>query len=242
MLLPGKRALVTGAARGIGLATARRFREEGAAVALADVDGRVLAEAAAGIQGSVAVPFDVTDEHAVESGIATAAEQLGGLDVLVANAGIARFRPLPDEELEAFERVIAVNLVGVFLCLRASARIFRAQRSGVILATASQAGRHGYASLGAYCASKFGVVGLVEALAKDLAPYGVRVNCVAPGLIRTAMYDAVVQNAGRDLDDTVPMGRVGDPGEVAEVFAFLASDRASYVSGATVSIDGGEGS
>jgi NAD(P)-dependent dehydrogenase (short-subunit alcohol dehydrogenase family) len=242
MLLEGKRALVTGAARGIGLATARRFRDEGATVALSDVDRPTLAKAAAGIEGAVTVPFDVTDENAVETGIATAAEELGGLDVLVANAGIVRFRPLPDEELEAFERVIAVNLVGVFLCLRGAARILRAQRSGVILATASQAGRHGYAGLGAYCASKFGVIGLVESLAKELGPYGVRVNCVAPGLIRTGMYDAVVQNAGRELDDAVPMGRVGDPGEVAELLAFLASDRASYVSGATVSIDGGEGS
>jgi NAD(P)-dependent dehydrogenase (short-subunit alcohol dehydrogenase family) len=242
MLLEGKRALVTGAARGIGLATARRFRDEGATVALSDVDRPALAKAAAGIEGAVTVPFDVTDENAVETGIATAAEELGGLDVLVANAGIVRFRPLPDEELEAFERVIAVNLVGVFLCLRGAARILRAQRSGVILATASQAGRHGYAGLGAYCASKFGVIGLVESLAKELGPYGVRVNCVAPGLIRTGMYNAVVQNAGRELDDAVPMGRVGDPGEVAELLAFLASDRASYVSGATVSIDGGEGS
>jgi NAD(P)-dependent dehydrogenase (short-subunit alcohol dehydrogenase family) len=242
MLLEGKRALVTGAARGIGLATARRFRDEGATVALSDVDRPALAKAAAGIEGAVTVPFDVTDENAVETGIATAAEELGGLDVLVANAGIVRFRPLPDEELEAFEWVIAVNLVGVFLCLRGAARILRAQRSGVILATASQAGRHGYAGLGAYCASKFGVIGLVESLAKELGPYGVRVNCVAPGLIRTGMYDAVVQNAGRELDDAVPMGRVGDPGEVAELLAFLASDRASYVSGATVSIDGGEGS
>jgi NAD(P)-dependent dehydrogenase (short-subunit alcohol dehydrogenase family) len=242
MLLEGKRALVTGAARGIGLATARRFRDEGATVALSDVDRPALAKAAAGIEGAVTVPFDVTDENAVETGIATAAEELGGLDVLVANAGIVRFRPLPDEELEAFERVIAVNLVGVFLCLRGAAKILRAQRSGVILATASQAGRHGYAGLGAYCASKFGVIGLVESLAKELGPYGVRVNCVAPGLIRTGMYDAVVQNAGRELDDAVPMGRVGDPGEVAELLAFLASDRASYVSGATVSIDGGEGS
>jgi NAD(P)-dependent dehydrogenase (short-subunit alcohol dehydrogenase family) len=242
MLLEGKRALVTGAARGIGLATARRFRDEGATVALSDVDRPALAKAAAGIEGAVTVPFDVTDENAVETGIATAAEELGGLDVLVANAGIVRFRPLPDEELEAFERVIAVNLVGVFLCLRGAAKILRAQRSGVILATASQAGRHGYAGLGAYCASKFGVIGLVESLAKELGPYGVRVNCVAPGLIRTGMYNAVVQNAGRELDDAVPMGRVGDPGEVAELLAFLASDRASYVSGATVSIDGGEGS
>ena len=116
--------------------------------------------------------------------MAEARDRLGGLEVLVANAGVLRMQSLVEEEVEAFRGVIEVNLLGVFLSFRAAARLFREQRRGVILATASQAGRHGYASLGAYCASKFGVVGLVEVLAKELGPFGVRVNCVAPGLIR----------------------------------------------------------
>jgi NAD(P)-dependent dehydrogenase (short-subunit alcohol dehydrogenase family) len=245
-LLEGRRALVTGAARGIGLSTARRFCEEGAAVALADIrleEARSRAQELV-VHGpkSIALEVDVSDEASVERCFAEAQEQLGGLDVLVANAGIARFGPLDEEELAAFERIVAVNLTGVFLCFRAAARLFRERRRGVILATASQAGRHGYANLGAYCASKFGVVGLVEALAKELGPYGVRVNCVAPGLVDTEMYELVVENAGRSLAEEVPMRRIGRPEEIAEVFAFLASDRASYVSGATIPIDGGEGS
>jgi NAD(P)-dependent dehydrogenase (short-subunit alcohol dehydrogenase family) len=243
--LEGRRALVTGAARGIGLATAKRFCDEGAAVALADIRLEEVKERADELvfhgTTTAAIGLDVSDEASVESAFSQASAELGGLDVLVANAGVVHFRPIGDEELDPFQRVVAVNLVGVFLCFRAAARLFREQRRGVILATASQAGRHGYPSLGAYCASKFGVIGLVEALAKELGPHGVRVNCVAPGLIGTDMYELVAANAGRPLTDDVPLRRIGTPEEVAEVFAFLASERASYVSGATISIDGGEG-
>lgn len=239
-LLAGRKALVTGAARGIGLATARRFAAEGAAVALSDVDPLAVAEAAAGLTGAVAVPFDVADEAAVEAGVAEAADRLGGLDVLVANAGVLHLRPIVDEELAGFRRVLDVNLVGVFLCFRAAARRFQDQGGGVILAVASQAGRHGYPRLGAYCASKFGVVGLTETLAKELAPHGVRVNCVAPGLVATTMHDELAASAERDLVEDVPLGRAGDPGEIASVLAFLASDAASFVSGATIAVDGGE--
>jgi NAD(P)-dependent dehydrogenase (short-subunit alcohol dehydrogenase family) len=239
-LLAGRRALVTGAAGGIGLASARRFAAEGARVALSDLAGAGLAEAAGGIDGAVAVPFDVTDEAAVTRGFEEAQVRLGELDLLVANAGILRLRALVDEELDAFRRVLEVNLIGVFLCVREAARRFA--EGGVILVTSSQAGRHGYAQLGAYCASKFAVVGLTETLAKELAPRGIRVNAVAPGLIRTAMHDALVAGRGRELAAEVPFRRVGEPEEVAQVLAFLASSGASYVSGATVVVDGGEGS
>lgn len=251
-LLAGRRALVTGAARGIGLATARRFHEEGAAVALSDVLAPEVERAAAELD-AVAVPFDVTDEVAVERGVAEAASRLGGLDTLVANAGVVEIAPLLETDLALFRRALDVNLTGVFLCLRAAGRLFAEQGRGVILATASQAGRHGYRGLGAYCASKFGVIGLVETLAKELAPYGVRVNCVAPGVIHTQMEDRVVEGvaaregvelgeARRAVLDTIPFGRPGTPEEVADAFVYLASDLASYVSGATVVIDGGEGS
>jgi len=253
-LLEGRRALITGAARGIGLATARRFCEEGAVVALSDVlpelepAAEELREAG---YSAVAVPFDVTDDAAVESGIAEARDRLGGLDTLVANAGVFLDAPLVETELTEFRRVIEINLVGVFLCVRAAGRLFSEQGHGTILATASQAGRHGYAGLGAYCASKFGVVGLVESLAKELGPHGVRVCCVAPGMVDTAMLGQVVAGrvartgesegeAKRRLAGLVPVGRVGDPEDVASAFVYLASGLAGFVSGATLVVDGGE--
>ncbi len=251
-LLAGRRALVTGAADGIGLATARRFRAEGAAVCLADVREEAVAAAARDL-GSPHVAFDVADEDAVERGVGAAATALGGLDVLVANAGILVVGSVADGALADLRRVLDVNLVGVFLQYRAAARRFREQGRGVILATASQAGRHGFANLGAYCASKFGVVALTEALAKELAPHGVRVNCVAPALVATTMQDelaagyaaargggATAESVREGLVRDVPVRRMADADEVARVFAFLASDLASYVSGATIPVDAGE--
>jgi NAD(P)-dependent dehydrogenase (short-subunit alcohol dehydrogenase family) len=252
-LLAGRRALVTGAARGIGLATARRFCEHGASVALSDVgdlDPRV-AELAAEGHTVIAVPFDVAREDAVEAGVAEARDRLGGLDVLVANAGVVRFEPALEMSLELWRQILDVNLTGVFLCLRAAGRIFRDQGRGVLLATSSQAGLHGYRGEAAYCASKFGVVGLVEVMAKELAPHGVRVNCVAPGTVDTPMQELVVEEFARrsasDLEagrrallDTIPFGRGGSPAEIADAFVYLASELASYVSGATLVVDGAE--
>jgi len=254
-LLAGRKALVTGAARGIGLATAQRFCEEGAAVALSDVLVPEVEEAVSELarQGHdvVGVPFDVADEAAVEAGVHEARDRLGGLDVLVAHAGIVERVPALDTSIETWRRILDVNLTGVFLCLRGAGRLFAEQRRGVLLATASQAGRHGYRGEAAYCASKFGVVGLVEVMAKELAGLGVRVNAVAPGTIRTQMEDRIVEgvmartgsdaaSAQRWLLDTIPLGRQGTPDEVADAFVYLASDLASYVSGTTLVIDGGE--
>lgn len=243
-LLEGRRALITGAARGIGRATAEEYCREGALVAVSDVLAEEVeafaSELCAHGHTAVALPFDVRVEAEVEHGLDAAAEELGGLDTMVVNAGVLRLRPLVEEDVESFRSVLDVNLTGAFLCIRAAATRFRRQRRGVILAVASQAGRHGYPRLGAYCASKFGVVGLVETAAKELAADGIRVNAVAPGLIDTAMYGMLTESAGRDLVADVPLGRPGEPAEVARVLAFLASERASFVSGATVAIDGGE--
>jgi NAD(P)-dependent dehydrogenase (short-subunit alcohol dehydrogenase family) len=237
-LLAGRRALVTGAASGIGRATVERFRAEGAAVVGCDLAGADL-------------DCDVTDEAAVAAAFDEAERRLDGLDVAVANAGIVHTAPVAAETVADLRRVLEVNLVGAFLVLREAARRFPARGGGVVLATASQAGRHGYATLGSYCASKFAVVGLVESLAKELAPHGVRVACVAPAIVETPLQDALqdgyaahrgtTRDAIRDaiLAD-VPVGRPASPDEVARVFAFLASDLASYISGVTVPIDAGE--
>jgi NAD(P)-dependent dehydrogenase (short-subunit alcohol dehydrogenase family) len=254
-LLEGRRALVTGAGRGIGLATARRFCEEGAGVALSDVVGTDEAVAALRADGheAHAVPFDVTDEEAVEAGVARAEEALGGLDTLVANAGVYLDRPALETSLDDLRRVLEVNLVGVFACARAAGRRFVARGGGTILATASQAGRHGYPGQAAYGASKFGVVGLVEVLAKELGPAGVRVACVAPGLIRTDMFDRVVEgqvargapspgDVVERFETLVPLRRLGTPEDVANAFVYLASDLASWISGTALVVDGGEGS
>jgi NAD(P)-dependent dehydrogenase (short-subunit alcohol dehydrogenase family) len=237
-LLTGRRALVTGAASGIGRATVERFRAEGAAVVGCDLAGADLV-------------CDVTDEAAVAAAFDAAERQLGGLDVAVANAGIVHTAALADETVADLRRVLDVNLVGVFLILREAARRFPARGGGVILATASQAGRHGFTTLGSYCASKFAVVGLCESLAKELAPAGVRVACVAPAIVDTPLQDALQEGYAEHLGTSraairaailsdVPVGRAAAPDEVARVFAFLASDLASYVSGVTVPIDAGE--
>jgi NAD(P)-dependent dehydrogenase (short-subunit alcohol dehydrogenase family) len=254
-LLDGSRAVVTGAARGIGAATARRFCEEGAKVVLADVDADAVGKTtatlrAAGHEAHAAV-VDVTDEGLVTGVLNEAAERLGGLNVVVANAGVLVVDPIEKMTLEAFERVLLVNLVGVFLTLKQAVPHLRAAGGGVLLCTASQAGVRGYPEMSAYCASKFGVVGLVESLAQELAPDGIRVCAVAPGMTKTAMYDDLVDGreklrggtrdaVERQLLGTLPFGRPAGPEEVANGFLYLASPLASYVSGIAHVIDGAE--
>ncbi len=252
-LLDGSRAFLTGAAGGIGAATARRFCEEGAAVVLADLDGAAAAALAAELRdaGHTAegIALDVTDEHAVEAALAGAAERLGGLDTVVANAGVLHVAALEATSREDFERVLRVNVLGTFLTLRHAAP--RLADGGALLCTASQAGLRGAPELTAYCASKFAVVGMVQALAQELASRGIRVAAVAPGLVETPMLDAFF--AGRDAARSLPdgeaerrllgdlvAGRACTPAEVADAFVFLASPLASYVSGVALAVDGGD--
>jgi NAD(P)-dependent dehydrogenase (short-subunit alcohol dehydrogenase family) len=235
--LEGMRAIVTGAARGIGEATARRFREEGARVLAVDRDGPDT--------------VDVTDEAAIAAAIDEAAEQFGGLDVVVANAGVLTLRPLADLTLAEFEETLRVNVLGTFLTFKHAVPHLRAAGGGTLLCTSSQAGVRGYPDLSAYCASKFAVVGLVESLAAELAPDGIRVCAVAPGITETAMYRELVAERARlwGVDDeeaherirhTVPFGRPASPDEIADAFVYLASRGAAYVSGVTLVVDGAE--
>jgi NAD(P)-dependent dehydrogenase (short-subunit alcohol dehydrogenase family) len=254
-LLEGRRALVTGAGRGIGEATARRFCEEGAFVALTDRDGDAAEAAAASLRKSGyrvhSGRLDVTDEAQVERGLEEAAGAFGGLDLVVANAGILTLSPLADMSLAAFEDTMRVNAQGVFLTFKHGAAHLRAAGGGTLLCTTSQAGVHGYREMTAYCASKFAVVGIVKSLADELAGEGIRVCAVAPGVTDTAMYGELVRARSRlwnvgeaEADErirrTVPIGRTASPEEVADTFVYLASPLASYVSGIVLVIDAAE--
>jgi NAD(P)-dependent dehydrogenase (short-subunit alcohol dehydrogenase family) len=254
-LLNGTRAIVTGAARGIGAATARRFCEEGAHVVLADRDGDGAAAAAAELHAAGhhahARGVDVTDETALRAVLDQAADLLGGLDVAVANAGVLSISPVSKLSLAEFERTLRVNVLGTFLTFKHALPHLRAAGGGALLCTASQAGVRGYRDMSAYCASKFAVVGLVQSLAEELAGDRIRVCAVAPGITATEMYRELVDEyavlwdldantAEKRLRDTVPMGRPASPEEVAGAFVYLASAAAAYVSGIALVIDGGE--
>lgn len=239
--LSGKKVVVTGGASGIGLATAVRFLEEGSRVAIMDIDRWALAaalECHPAIGGTIEA--DVSDPSRVEGAFREADDCLGGIDVLVANAGISIRRPFVDIPNEQWARVLGVNLHGVFFCAREAARRMRAQGSGIILMTASTNGTEGHSFYADYNASKAGVILLAKTMALELAPE-VRVNAVCPGYVLTPMQKAEYAPGTLEaLDRKIPMKRHADPKEVAALFAFLASSEAAYITGADIRIDGGE--
>jgi NAD(P)-dependent dehydrogenase (short-subunit alcohol dehydrogenase family) len=253
--LEARRALVTGAGRGIGEAVARRFCEEGASVAVTDLEGEAAEAVAAKLckagHNARSDTLDVTDEHAVAGCLDAAAAAFGGLDLVVANAGILTLSPLADLTLAAFEETLRVNVNGVFLTLKHAAPHLRKAGGGALLCTTSQAGVRGYRDLAAYCASKFAVVGIVRSLAEELADDGIRVCAVAPGVTETHMYEELVRARSRlwRIDEaaaderirgTVPIGRTASPEEIANAFVYLASQQASYVSGIVLVVDAAE--
>jgi 3alpha(or 20beta)-hydroxysteroid dehydrogenase len=239
--LEGKVALVTGAARGIGAAIARRFTDEGARVLITDADDEGVSALAAEL-GAQARGHDVTNEGAWQEVVGWAVETHDVVDVLVNNAGVFLAAPLQDITLDDFRRVQEVNQVGVFLGMRTIAPLMSERGSGSIINLSSVAGRLGSPYLTAYAASKWAVRGMTKCVAKELAPAGVRVNSLHPGQIETDMHARQKERTPELIDKLVagiPMRRIGDPVEVADAAIFLAADESRYVTGTELVIDGG---
>ncbi|MEZ5851971.1 MAG: SDR family oxidoreductase [Hyphomicrobiaceae bacterium] len=237
-------AIITGAGSGIGLATAELLIEKGWAVAFLDVNEASLAEARkrhGKAKGMRFVPLDVTDETAVERAIAETAEAFGGIDGVVNCAGIAADKHLFDTPVDLFRKILDVNVVGTFLVGRAAARVMRDKSGGAIVNIASISGLRGSKGRSAYGASKGAVVTLTQVMANDLAPYGIRVNAVAPGPVETPMVKAIHTQADRDLYHRyIPMNRYCTPAEIASVAHFLLDGtQSSYVTGEIIAVDGG---
>jgi NAD(P)-dependent dehydrogenase (short-subunit alcohol dehydrogenase family) len=238
-----KTSLVTGAARGIGLATAKRFLAEGFRVALLDVDGDNLKKAVAAIskpEVTLALTCDVADPASVSRAMQTVAEKFGRLDSLVNNAGIAIFKPILDVTYEDWSRVLAVNLTGPFLCTQAAVPLMRDNGGGAIVNITSISGLRASTLRTAYGTSKAGLAHLTKQQAAELASLGIRVNAVAPGPVDTAMAKAVhTPEIRKDYHDHMPLNRYGFEEELAEAIFFLCSDRASYITGQVLAVDGG---
>ena len=240
--MPAKVAIVTGAARGIGLAVARRFVELGHRVALLDIDGATLHQAAGQFSqdGVLAIECDVASAPQVENAIAKVAAHWGRIDALVNNAGIAVFKPLLETTLEEWEHVMAVNLTGPFMLTQACAPVMLKNGGGAIVNVASISGLRASTLRVAYGTSKAGLMHLTKQQAAELGTRGIRVNAVAPGPVDTTMAKQVHSPAIRaGYHDAIPLNRYGTEDEIAAAVVFLCSDAASYINGQTLAVDGG---
>jgi NAD(P)-dependent dehydrogenase (short-subunit alcohol dehydrogenase family) len=240
---PRKVALVTGAARGIGLAVARRFLAEGWRVALLDIEAELLDGAVGALESpddTLALTCDVSDAAAVTAAIDTLSRRFGRLDALVNNAGVAVFAPLMQTSDEDWNRVLAVNLTGPFICTKAAVPLMREHGGGAIVNITSISAVRASTLRSAYGTSKAGLAHLTKQLAVELASLGIRVNAVAPGPVDTAMAKAVhTPEIRADYHDAIPLNRYGLEEELAEAVFFLCSDRSSYITGQILAVDGG---
>ncbi|MCI6044850.1 3-oxoacyl-ACP reductase FabG [bacterium] len=241
-MLKGKTAVVTGGTRGIGFAIVKKYLENGANVAIAGSRQESVEKAieklpeykdrVMGIWPNLCSPESVADAFA------SVKERFGRIDILANNAGISSRTSLYDYTVEEFSRIVDINLKAVFICSQAAARIMRDQGGGVIINTSSMVGEYGQPSGCGYPATKFAVNGLTKSLARELAKDQIRVNAVAPGVTRTDMVSALPQELVDRISAGIPLGRVGEPLDIANAYLFLASDLASYVTGITLRVDG----
>ena len=243
MRLKDKVAIITGSARGIGQATALKFAAEGAKVVVCDLDRKAVDEVVAQIVAArgqaIGFTVNVTDKASIAAMVKGVTAQYGRIDVLVNNAGIvddAMFRKMSDEQ---FERVIDVNLKGTYNCARAVVDIMIAQNAGVILNASSVVGVYGNFGQTNYAASKFGVIGMAKTWARELGRKGIRANAVCPGFVETTILKSIPEKVMQAMIDRVPLGRLAKPEEIANTYAFLASDEASYINGAVIEVSGG---
>lgn len=241
-MLKGKVAIVTGGTRGIGLAVVKKYLENGANVALTGSRQETVDKALAELkeyEGRVmGLCPDLCDAKAVADAFAEVKARFGSVDILANNAGISARESLYDYAPEAFDKIMNVNLKAVFICSQAAAKIMKEQGGGVIINTSSMVSIYGQPAGCGYPATKFAVNGLTKSLARELAKDQIRVNAVAPGVTRTDMVAALPEEMVQRISSTIPLGRVGEPEEVADAFLFLASSMASYVTGEVLSVDG----
>jgi NAD(P)-dependent dehydrogenase (short-subunit alcohol dehydrogenase family) len=247
---PTRVAIVTGAARGLGLDIAQRLLRDGMAVFMADVDEGVADAASRLGRGAFAAVCDVRDAGQVDSLVQTIATRLGRLDLFVANAGVGGGGPIAEMSDEAYRQIVGVNLDGAFFSCRAAARAMIPAGVGSIVTIGSIFGRDTPAGAGVYGATKAGVIALTHALARELGPFGIRVNCVSPGNMATEMHWTALRRRSaavgvpfehvvEEVRARIPLGRHGTGADVAAVVSFLASDDAAYVTGQTINVDGG---
>lgn len=245
MLLSGKTAVISGAAskRGIGLATARRFAAEGARVAILDVDGAAANAAAQGLGNNhIGVQCNVADHQSCADATRTALKALGQIDILINNAGITQPATLLDITPSDWDRIQDVNLKGVFFLSQAVVPHMKQRKSGAIACMSSVSAQRGGGIFGGphYSAAKAGVLGLAKAMARELGPHGIRVNCVTPGLHTTDITQGkLTDDLKAKIIEGIPLGRLGTADDVAGIFTFLASDLSGYVTGAVIDVNGG---
>lgn len=243
MRLENKVALVTGGANGIGKETALLFAKQGAKLVVADFDvasgSQVVDELKALGSEAVFVQADVSNRDDVQRMVDVALERYGRIDILVNNAGITRDGYLVKMDPAQWDQVISINLTGVFTCTQLVASVMMAQGQGVILNAASVVGLYGNVGQTNYAATKAGVIGMTKTWAKELGPKGIRVNAVAPGFIMTGMTDKMPEKILGTMAEHTPLRRLGQPIDIANAYLFLASDEASFVNGAVLSVDGG---